>query len=328
MSTPFHLATCALCVKASIPEVEAVIALLSPIVRQELRQVAELVYRELLERLAAFSDSIGAPDIDVLAQAGRDRDEVLDEILAALWAIVLQNYGAMISGTFRQQVEDSIDELFLFAARDGGFSLDQAKVGLLKQAAVSQLDTLIQETVLSREPQMRELLTSYLTTAGPREAAAATLAAAAGDSVMSAEVFQTELASLLTPEAPVSAAVDAWAYLWQNVAAVEAARDAGARAFEVVAVGGKLGDGRTTKFCRWAHGRIVPFSRIEAQLKGLRSSSLSGRAAAIVAAWPFLDSETARNGNELSFELFFRRAGLPPYHFGCRSKVRAIRIGR
>lgn len=324
----FHLAHCALCAKASIPEVEAVIALLGPIMRQELRQVAEVVFRELLERLSAFSASLGAPDVDVLAQAGRDRDEVLDAILAALWAVILQNYGAMLSGNVRQTVEDGIDALFAFASRDGGFPLDPAKAGLLKQTAVSQLDTLIQETVVGREEQAKQLLTQYLTTAGPRSAAAATLAAAAGDSGLSQVAFQEALTKLLLPEQAVDATVDVWAYLTQNVAAVEAARDAGARAFEVVAVGGKVGDGRTTRFCRWAHGRLVPFSRIEKQIKGLRSSGLSGRAAAIRTAWPFLDSETARNGNELVFEQFFRRAGLPPYHFGCRSKVRAIRIER
>lgn len=325
---PFHLAHCALCAKASIPEVEAVIALLGPIMRQELRQVAEVVFRELLERLSAFSASLGAPDVDVLAQAGRDRDEVLDAILAALWAVILQNYGAMLSGNVRQTVEDGIDALFAFAVQDGGFPLDPAKAGLLKQAAVSQLDTLIQQTVVGREEQARQLLTTYLTTAGPREAAAATLSAAAGDSGMSLETFQQELARILAPETAVEATVDVWAYSVQNVAAVEAAVDAGARAFEVVAVGGKAGDGRTTRFCRWAHGRIVPFKRIEKQIKDLRNASLGSRAAAIQAAWPFLDPETARNGNELVFELFFRRAGLPPYHFGCRSKVRAIRIRR
>ena len=120
--------------------------------------------------------------------------------------------------------------------------------------------------------------------------------------------------------------MDAWADLQQNVAAVSAATEGGIRAFQALAVGGKAGDGRTTAFCRWVHGRIIPMSRIRPQLQALTQTGLQGEPLREI--WPFLDSEIARRGNELQFEMFFRGAGLPPYHFGCRTRVRPIRIER
>lgn len=325
---PFQLATCALCAKADIPEVQAVIRLLDPFVQRELRDMAQAVYRELLARLDAFSDDLGAADVDALVQAGQDRPEVLAAILAALLAVFEQGYGAFVSGTFRERVEEGVDELFLFGAREVGFPFEGPRAELLRQAAVSQLDTMLRETVTNRAVELRSLLESYLTTAGPREAAAATLSAAAGDSMSNRTEFEASLASTLVPEAAAAATLDAWAYLWSNVAAVEAAQAGGIRAFEVQAVGGKAGDGRTTRFCRWAHGRIIPLARIRPQIEALTRSSLAGRGERIRAAWPFLPPEVARNGNELEFELFFRKAGLPPYHFGCRTKARPVRIER
>jgi len=325
---PFHLATCALCAKVDIPEVQAVIRLLDPFVQRELRAMAQAVYRELLEKLDAFSDDLGAADVDVLVQAGRDRDAVLEAILAGLLTAFEQGYGAFVSGEFRRRVEDGIDELFFFGAREVGFPFEGPRAELLRQAAVSQLDLMLRETVTNRADELRVLLESFLTTAGPRAEAEATLSMAAGDTMSDRFAFQAALAGMLTPEAPATSALDAWAYLWSNVAAVEAASAGGVRAFEVIAVGGKLGDGRTTQFCRWAHGRIIPLSRIQPQIAAIMQGSLEGKSARVKAVWPFLNPEIARNGNELQFAMFFRRAGLPPYHFGCRSRARPIRIER
>ncbi len=324
----FHLATCALCAKASIPEVEAVIRLLDPFVQSELRQIATAVYRELLDRLDALSDDLGAADVDALVQAGKDRDDVLAAILAGLLVVIEQGYGAFVSGAFRERVEDGVDELFAFAAREVGLPFEGPQADLLRQAAVFQLDALLRETVLGHQIELRSLLESFLTTAGPRAMASAILSAAAGDSGMSREEFQVELASLLAPGGSAASTLDAWAYLWQNAAAVTASAAGGFRAFQAIAVGGKVGDGRTTAFCRWVHGRIIPLSRLQPQLAALQRTGLEGRASAILPVWPFLDPETARHGNELQFEQFFRRAGLSPYHWGCRTRVRPIRISR
>lgn len=324
----FHVAACALCAKASIPEVEAVIRLLDPFVQRELRQIAQAVYAELLARLDAFSDDLGAADVDALVQAGRDRNEVLAAILAALLAVFEQGYGAFVSGEFRERVEDGVDALFAFAAREVGFPFEGARAELLRQAAVSQLDLMLRETVTNQGVELRSLLETYLTTAGPRAEAAGALSAAAGDSGLDRAGFETSLAQILAPEPQATTTLDAWAYLWQNVAAVEAAAAGGIRAFEAIAVGGKLGDGRTTKFCRWVHGRIIPLSRIRPQIEAVSRASLEGRGAALRRAWPFLAPEIAFGGNELQFETFFRGAGLPPYHFRCRTKARPIRIER
>lgn len=318
---PFQVAACALCAKADIPEVEAVIRLLDPSLQAELRQMAEAVYRELLARLDALSDDLGAADVDTLVQAGSRRDEVLAAILASLLLVFEQGYGAFVSGEFRERVEDGVDALFAFAAREVGFPLAGPQAELLRQAAVSQLDLMLREAVTNQSQELRDLLETYLTTAGPR-------AAAAGDSGLGRTEFQAALAQILVPAALATLTLDAWAYLWQNVAAVEASAAAGFRAFEAIAVGGRTGDGRTTAFCRWVHGRIIPLSRIRPQIEALSRASLEGRGAALRGIWPFLDPEIARHGNELQFETFFRGAGLPPYHFRCRTKARPIRISR
>jgi hypothetical protein len=328
MTTPFHLATCALCAKASIPEIEAAIALLDPFVQRELRSIADAVYRELLERLDALSDDLGAADVDALVEAGRNRNDVLAAILAGLLAVVEQGYGAFVSGEFRRRVQEGVETIFRFAERDVGLVLAGPQVELLRQAAVTQLDALLRDTVLGQSLEVRRLLETYLTTATPRAPSAGVLSAAAGDSGLSREQFQIELAERLAPETSANLVLDAWAYLQANVATMTASQQAGFRAFEVVAVGGKEGDGRTTAFCRWAHGRIIPMSRIGPQLALLQDASLRGDAAAIKEAWPFLDGETARKGDELQFERFFRRVGIPPYHHRCRSRARPIRIGR
>jgi hypothetical protein len=317
-------ACCALCAKADIPEVQAVIRLLDPFVQRELKEIAAAVYRELLARLDAFSEDLGAPDVDALVQAGEDRDDVLAAILAALLAVVEQGYGAFVSGDFRERVEDAVDELFAFGAGVVGFPFEGARMELLRQAAVAQLDLMLRETVTGQSVRLQGMLEDFLTTAGLRSVAAATLSAAAGDDGGSREAFQTELASALAPEAAAASAVDAWAYLWAGLSGVEAALAGGIRAFQAIAVI----DGNTTAFCRWVNGRIIPLSRVRPQIDAITKASLGGQMDALKRAWPFLDSEVARRGNELQFELFFRKAGLPPYHFGCRTQPRPIMIGR
>lgn len=320
----FRFACCALCAKADIPQVQAVIRLLDPFVQRELRAIAQDVFRELLTRLDALSDDLGAADVDALVLAGEDRDDVLAALLAGLLLVIEQGYGAIVSGEFRERVEDGVDALFAFAASDVGFTLAGPQAELLRQAAVQQLDIMLRDAVLNKQVELRGLLETFLTTAPAREAAAGALAGAAGDSGLTRDQFEQELASTLAPAAAATASLDAWAYLWSNVAAVEAAYQGGIRAFEAVA----FRDSGTTKFCRWVDRRIIPLSRIRPQIAALTRNSLFGRGEALRAAWPFLDSNTARNGNELQFELFFRKAGLSPYHFGCRTRCRPVRIER
>ncbi len=321
MSSEFQLAVDCLCCKQDIPQVQAVIRLLDPLLQRELATVAESVLRELLKRLDAYTDTIGAADVDVLVAAGKDRTEVLAAILNSLLLGVRQGYGAFVSGEFARQVEDGVDALFAFGTREAGFAFSGPERDLLRQAAINQLDTLVQSTVLERQGELRELLERYLTTAGPRSIGA-TLEAAAGDSVATSAAWQTSVGSILSPRRAASATIDNWAYLWSNVAGISAAIASGARAFEAVAVV----DTNTTRFCRWVNGRIVPLGRIQKQLAAVRSSGLDGNFSSIRQAWPFIDAEIARNGNELQFELYFRRAALSPYHFGCRTRILPIRL--
>ena len=323
---PFKVAACALCAKADIPEVEAVIRLLHEALNRPLDQLAEEVYQELLDRLEGYAAVLGMPDVDVLVQAGDRRDEVLAAILASLVLVVERHYSTVLVGDDRRQIEDAIDALLAFGARDAGFVLDPAQADLLRQAAIEQLDSLLREAVIGQTADLRRALEGYLTTASTRAAGAGALLAPAGAAPTGLDAFRAEILSVLAPAAAWAAAVDSWAYLWQNVGAFEAAYSGGVRAFEARAVGGRTGDGRTTAFCRWVHGRIIPIARVQAQRAAMVQASLAGDAEAIQRAWPFLDGEVARNGHELQFERFFRGAGLPPYHFRCRTTVRPVRI--
>lgn len=303
----FHHAVCALCAKADIPQIEAAIRLLDPLVRRRLEELSQDLFDEIVQRLETLSGR-------AWNENGRSRDEVLDALLAALLLRVERSYGSFLDSELRQHVEDSVDAIFGFAMADLGFELPAAQAALLRQTAVDQLNTMLGDTVNLRQTELGNLLRRELVS--PVEALA------------SGDAFRVELAKILAPAAAAALAVDAWAYLWTNIAGVEAAQAAGIRAFEVVAVGGRIGDGRTTRFCRWAHGRLIPLSRIREQIAALTNGSLRGDSAALRASWPFLDAETARNGNELQFELFFRRAGLAPYHYRCRSRALPVRIER
>lgn len=322
MASEFRIACACLCAKADIPEVQAIIRLLDPILQQELRAIAQDVYRTLLQRLAALSDSMGAADIDALVQAGPRRDRVLEAILLSLIAEIETNYSTIITGEARQRTIEAIDALFAFAASDVGFPQEAANLAVLRQAALNHLDILLRDSVVGQREAVRNLLEGYLTSAITRAPAAGALSAAAGDSGMSRAMFETALARILAPATTAALVVDAWAYLWQNIAAVEVATDAGVRAFEANAVR----DARTTAFCRWVHGRIIPMSRARPQIEALTQAALRRDSAELLALWPFIDPEVARNGNELQFETFFRKAGLPPYHFRCRTTARPVQI--
>ena len=314
-------ACCALCAKQDIPEVQAVIRLVNKPIQRELRDIAIQVIADLFERLDDYSDDLGAADVDALVQAGRDRPEVLAAILASLLKVVEEHYGALVSGKLRRQVDYSIDALFDFGAADVGFPFEGPRVDYLRAAALAQLDLMTRQTVTKGLPEVRGLIQTYLTVRSARQSRPALLEAAQ-DTGISREALIARLERLLVPQTAVEASVDAWAYLWSGISSTEAAFAGGVRAFQAVAVVDK----DTTKFCRWVNGRIIPLARAKPQIDAIARNALAGDAAELEALWPFIDPEIARSGNELQFEKFFRRVGLPPYHFRCRTRPRPITV--
>ena len=300
MTSEFQIAMAACCAlhKAnSIPEVEAVKRLIEPLVRARLEGIAENLLREWLARLGRFP--VG--DVD------RTKREVIDALLTALLEDGERVYSLPFDFEVRQAVREAVDALL--AA--GGLSTGSPDLqsGLLPiQAAVAEreLVLLLQEAVVGRFGEVRSLLGSFLTDEGVREAQGF---------LGTASAFDQRLLGVLTPSAAIGAAIDSWAYGAFAAGTLAGTAQVGLVGFRLRATV----DGRETSFCRWVNGQFVPIARVRRQQAAYQRAVLAGDREAMFRARPFLDAEIAKRGNEYQWERFFRRAGLPPFHFGCRT---------
>lgn len=321
---------CCLIAKQDIPEVQAMIRFLAPSLARLLEGKAEEVLGAILARLDALSDGLGAPDVDILVQAGRDRQEVLNSILASLILLVEQGYGAAFTQRFRDRVSEAADSLFNAGGRAIGVALDGPRRGLLHQTAVAELELLIQDSVLRNQEVLRAMFRQFLTAKGARTEMtaleeAALLPREPGEVPRNRDDFVADLTAVLAPQQAGFVALDSWAYRWFVASGFDAANSDGFLAFQAVNNPPRGPDERTTPFCRWVHGRIIPLGRARAQMREHVRAVLEGDREQMIANWPFLDAATARNGNELQFERHFRRSALAPYHFGCRTQVLVVR---
>lgn len=306
MTSEFQVALAACCAlhKAnSIPEVEAVKRLIEPLVRARLEGIAENLLREWLARLGRFP--IG--DVD------RQKREVIDALLTALLDDGENVYALPFDFETRQAVREAVDALLgAGGAATGALDLGSPLLPIQAAAAERELVLLVQEAVVGRFGDVRGLLGQFLTNEATR----------VGQGLLgAASVFDQQLLATLAPSGAVSAAIDTWAYGTFNAGIVAASDLRGVEGYRLKATI----DGRETSFCRWANGRFIPLRRVLRQQEALQQAALSGDIEAIKRARPFLSSEVARRGNELQFERFLRRAGLPPFHFGCRTQARPDR---
>lgn len=306
MTSEFQVALAACCAlhKAnSIPEVEAVKRLIEPLVRARLEGIAENLLREWLARLGRFP--IG--DVD------RQKREVIDALLTALLDDGENVYALPFDFETRQAVREAVDALLgAGGAATGALDLGSPLLPIQAAAAERELVLLVQEAVVGRFGDVRGLLGQFLTNEATR----------VGQGLLgAASVFDQQLLAALAPSGAVSAAIDTWAYGTFAAGGVVATNLQGVTGYQLQATL----DGRETSFCRWAHGRIVPMSRVLRQLDALRKAALTSSREAMIRARPFLPSDVAKRGDEYQFEKFFRRAGLPPYHFGCRTRAKPVR---
>ena len=306
MTSEFQVAFAACCAlhKANtVPEVEAIKRLLDPLIRARFEHIAERLLDELLTRL-------GRIPVTATAQM---RAQILDALLTALLGDVEAVYALPFDRETRDAVREAVDALLAAGGRNSG-AFDPTSPLLPVQAAAAEreLVLLLQEAVVGRFGELRTLLGRFLTDEAVR----------AGQSILGVDsVLDQQAMRLLVPEQAVTLAVDAWAYgtfVTGGVVATDLRGVTGYRLYAQV-------DGRETAFCHWINGRIVPIERVRRQLKALQDAALSGNREAMIQARPFLSSAIAKRGNELQFERFFRRAGLPPYHFGCRTTAKPVR---
>jgi hypothetical protein len=306
MASEFQVALaacCTVCKANSIPEVEAVKRLLDPILRARLDQIVADLLRTLqirLGRLPTFTTAL-------------QRRQLLDAVLTALLAEIEFTYTLPFDQNTAEQVREAVDALL---AAGGSFSgapdPTAALLPISAHVAEQELVLLLQQAVVNNGSQIRQLLGEFLTDPDVR---------AAQSGLGAASVFDQQVARLIGPGEALGATIDSWAYRTFNVGIVAAAATEGVIGFRLQA---SL-DGRETAFCRWVHGRTVPLSRVRRQMQRHREAVLAGDRAAMLRSFPFLDPETALRGSPLEFEQFFRRAGLPGYHFGCRTVSKPVR---
>lgn len=327
---------CAVCkALGDIPEVQTVIALLDPLIRDEFARRADRVLAEVMRRLGEFRTTAGLPDVDVLRRGVTEvererREDLLVAILGSLMLYIERAYSAPLSPDVEGAIEGAVDELLRAGAAGEGLVLDLSSEEVARQAARSELPAILAGSILLRRNEIEEALRSFLTSGGPR--AAVSVLEAPGSSAQGRGAFVSRLGQILAPVAALAASVDAWAYRWFGIGAIKAGvAAAAADAFGLPAgvAGFRLDatvDAKTTRFCRWVNGRIVPLAQVERQVQEHVQNALRGDVVGMASNWPFLSPEVARGGSPLQFERFFRRAGLPPYHFGCRTRPRRVTL--
>ena len=112
---------------------------------------------------------------------------------------------------------------------------------------------------------------------------------------------------------------DAWAYRQYNIGRYISMRAAGIRTFEVFNNPPSGPDDRTTRFCRWAHRKVIKVERVERQLSEMARAVREDDRAIIEQAWPML--RLRKGDTAAGFRQMFIGTGLPPYHWRCRSVV-------
>lgn len=321
----FHVA-CEVCkALGDIPEVQAVIRLLDDLVQEEFAVIAERVLAEIMRRLDEFRTTSGLPDVDVLrrgvTEADRQRrEDLLVAILASLMLYIERSYSAPVSQEIESAVAVAVDRLLQEGARGEGLGIDLGALEIVRQAARAEFQAALAATVLLRRDQIEQALRRFLTSGNPRARLSAL--EAPGSSAEGRGAFVSSLTQILLPAAALTATIDAWAYRAFNVGAAEAvlASVEGSQGFVLRLRA--VRDDRTTRFCRWVDGRIVSAAKVRQQIDEHARAALQGDVVGMAASYPYLSPDLARGGNPLQFERFFRRAGIPPFHFGCRTRVR------
>jgi len=137
----------------------------------------------------------------------------------------------------------------------------------------------------------------------------------------SLEAWQDRLSELLggvKAKRWIPETIDLWAYRYFNVGGLLGAAQAGIST--IVAWNPK--DEKTTPFCNWVHGRTLSVSEETATFDRYSRAVRRGDGAEARGLWPILND--ARSGGAERFRNEFKRLGLPPYHFRCRTRPRLV----
>lgn len=321
------LAVCCLG-KADIPEVAAITAIITPLAEAHWEGVAGDAIAELEAGLLALEDELPTPDIDALARDDRRRG-LLRELVAAFLLSLQVGISAPFSPARQEAVRSASRRLALQGARSLGLTLDPSQGPAQAAIAASERDLIVilQGRLSGRLRGVEAHVTEFLTNRAARTLAPAAPLPTLTGAATSRQAWRTQLRGLLGLEgAPwVPQSVDVWAYRWFNVGAFLGARQAGVSTLIAVNNPPAGPDARTTPFCRFVHGRVISIGRAQLQVDRYVRASLQADGDGMMSAWPLLSSRAARNGDAQDFQRSFVSLGLPPYHFFCRTTIRAGR---
>lgn len=327
------------CLKQDIPEVEAVIAALTPILEQWWLDAIEETLRRG-DLLLGIEEILAAPlpEIERLSGRtpdGRQRFQIENELMKLLQTQIEESISSF-PAAIAQEVAESRNNLLLDAALALGLSLGpetmaavEARLGPLRAAAVADLETLMRGRILTRRPEIQRTI-ERLVRASQAPAAGSEAARAA----TSAQTLRAELRALLgaaSPKSWIPFVADQWSYRWFNIGQFVTAREDGFTIFEAFNNPPRGPDTKTTPFCRFIHRRPISVSRAEDQIRNHVRHSLAGNIKGLAANWPLLPSELANDkspGADARHALALQNVGLPPYHARCRTVGQPVRIKR
>lgn len=282
--------------KQDVPEVEAVIDVVLPILEELWPDTADNLVQIALERVGGLERPL---------QADEDSTALEDLVLAILGALELR-LGLVLPLEGQQAVLAATERLLAAGGASVGATPSLAAVGTagLPQTGLGDLELALRGRLQLRRQEVAQVL---------REA------------VLSAEpvaTFEGRLQELLGRATAgwLPFVVDTWAYRWFNVGAFVGGRQQGVGAFRIFNNPPAGPDERTTPFCWWVHQKLVPVSRVETQLVEMERAIRGNNIRLAMRAWPLWRTDDGTTPTD--FANFFLRAGLPPYHGKCRSVAR------
>lgn len=304
--------------KQDVPQVEAVIRIVLPVLEDYWRQLEAEIATALVRELQGLDDGRGFPEVDAIGLERADRrDDLLRDLLLALLASLELRTAAPPPEEVMRVVRRAAGRLLARGASAIGEPLDLARAPLLQPGAEQELVALMRGRIELRRQEIEAHVRLFLTTRAPRTSVPGSLALTPSGRPESFEQWLRELHRLLGRDTSswLPFAVDHWAYRWYSVGSFIAGRQNGVLAFRARAVR----DSRTTPFCRWVDGRLIDVARSERQIQRHVALALRGDVQGLIQNWPLLDPKVVRGSNTDQFAREFRRVGLPPYHGRCRT---------
>lgn len=311
----FGRSTTAKIQKADVPEVQAVIEDLLPILERFWRRKLDTIFAYVITLLSQYTETDGQDQVDVVWRA-KSRGLTTEREVDMLVASIEERLACPLTTEEAVAVEDRARGLLSAAALSLGY-LFITTSPLSYQVARRDLWLLLAGRIDAHREELRELLRQFLTDRQTRQAvllsASQDLASLPDEIAIRATswrtAFEGTLGSAWSTWGPPT--VDVWAYRWYSMGRFLAGEQNGVRRW----VAQNPLDARTTRFCRWVHGKVISSRRVRQQIRRYHSAVINGDVRRMRSIWSL--SEPDRGVGR--FRAFFQSSGLPPYHFFCRT---------